>query len=86
MRKRHRDADSPPASDEMLAKLQSLSKAPARLQDAVRRFRGPQKAPTKKMVSLRLSQETLERYRKTGHGWMTRMSADLDKAAKKLPV
>jgi len=34
-----------------------------------RRGRGPQKAPTKKLVSLRLDRDVLERFRKTGPGW-----------------
>jgi len=35
--------------------------------------RGPQKAPTKKLVSLRLSAEVLEHYKATGAGWQTRI-------------
>jgi uncharacterized protein (DUF4415 family) len=39
--------------------------------------RGPQKAPTKVRVSLRLSREVLEYFRATGDGWQTRMDSAL---------
>ncbi|MBF0168856.1 MAG: BrnA antitoxin family protein [Alphaproteobacteria bacterium] len=45
-----------------------------------RRGRGPQKTPTKKLVSLRLSQEVLDHFKATGPGWQTR----IDKALKKV--
>jgi uncharacterized protein (DUF4415 family) len=49
-----------------------------------RRGRGPQKAPTKQPVSLRLSRLTLETYRATGRGWQSRISDDLDRLAKRM--
>jgi uncharacterized protein (DUF4415 family) len=36
--------------------------------------RGPQKTPTKKLVSLRLDQDVLERARAGGPGWQTRIN------------
>jgi uncharacterized protein (DUF4415 family) len=39
-----------------------------------RRHRGPQKAPTKRMVSLRLDVDVLERYRASGKGWQSRVN------------
>jgi uncharacterized protein (DUF4415 family) len=39
--------------------------------------RGPQKAPTKVRVSLRLSREVVEFFRATGDGWQTRMDGEL---------
>lgn len=42
--------------------------------------RGPQKAPTKKQVSLRLSPEVLAHFRATGRGWQTRIDEMLKKA------
>jgi uncharacterized protein (DUF4415 family) len=39
--------------------------------------RGPQKAPTKVRVSLRLSREVVEYFRATGDGWQTRMDGEL---------
>lgn len=41
--------------------------------------RGPQKTPTKRLISLRLSQEVLDHYRSLGPGWQT----SIDEALKK---
>jgi uncharacterized protein (DUF4415 family) len=41
--------------------------------------RGPQKAPTKRLVSLRLSLEVVEHYKATGPGWQTRIDEALKK-------
>ena len=35
--------------------------------------RGPQKAPTKERISLRLSRDVVETFRATGDGWQTRI-------------
>ncbi len=43
--------------------------------------RGPQKAPTKKLVSLRLSPEVLTYFRSTGDGWQSRIDEALRKIA-----
>lgn len=45
--------------------------------------RGPQKAPTKKLVSLRLSPEVIEHFRSTGPGWQTRIDSTLRQAIRK---
>jgi uncharacterized protein (DUF4415 family) len=39
--------------------------------------RGPQKAPTKKRITIRLSREVVERFRESGGGWQTRVDAAL---------
>jgi uncharacterized protein (DUF4415 family) len=39
--------------------------------------RGPQKAPTKERITIRLSPEVLARFRATGEGWQSRMDAAL---------
>ena len=39
--------------------------------------RGPQKAPTKEQVTLRLDREVLEHFRHGGPGWQTRLSDTL---------
>jgi len=39
--------------------------------------RGPQKAPTKERVTIRLSREVVERFRESGDGWQTRVDAAL---------
>ncbi|MDR3738493.1 MAG: BrnA antitoxin family protein [Terracidiphilus sp.] len=45
--------------------------------------RGPQKAPTKKLVSLRLSPEVIEHFKAKGPGWQTRIDTTLRKSIKK---
>ncbi len=45
--------------------------------------RGPQKAPTKKLVSLRLSAEVVDHFKSSGRGWQTRIDGTLREAIKK---
>jgi uncharacterized protein (DUF4415 family) len=42
--------------------------------------RGPQKAPTKQQVTLRLDRDVLDRFRSTGPGWQSRINNALKKA------
>jgi len=39
--------------------------------------RGPQRAPTKERITIRLSREVVEQFRESGEGWQTRMDAAL---------
>ena len=39
--------------------------------------RGPQKAPTKERITIRLSPEVVQPFRATGDGWQTRLDAAL---------
>ena len=39
--------------------------------------RGPQKAPTKELVSIRLSRNVVASFRASGHGWQTRIDRAL---------
>ena len=41
------------------------------------KVRGPQKAPTKERISIRLSPEVVQRFRDTGDGWQTRVDTAL---------
>jgi uncharacterized protein (DUF4415 family) len=45
--------------------------------------RGPQKTPTKQLVSLRLSQEVLEYFKAKGPGWQTQIDQTLKSAIRK---
>src|SRR6476620_11076581 len=47
----------------------------------MRKGRGPNKAPTKKLVSLRLSPEVLTHLKADGPGWQTRIDESLVKIA-----
>ena len=51
--------------------------------DIRRGKRGPQKAPTKKLISLRLSPEVVEHFKATGPGWQTRIDGALRESIKK---
>ncbi len=42
--------------------------------------RGPQKAPTKEQVTLRLDRDVLDRFRAAGAGWQRRINEALKKA------
>ena len=44
---------------------------------AVLRTRGPQHAPTKEQISIRLSREVLDGFRAFGDGWQTRIDGAL---------
>jgi uncharacterized protein (DUF4415 family) len=48
---------------------------------AYRRTRGRQKAPVKRLVSLRLDPDVVEHFRATGPGWQGRINEALRKAA-----
>jgi uncharacterized protein (DUF4415 family) len=41
------------------------------------RARGPQNAPTKERITIRLSRDVAEKFRATGDGWQTRIDAAL---------
>ena len=46
--------------------------------------RGPQKAPRKMPISLRLDQSVIDAFKATGEGWQSKMNEALAKAAKRL--
>jgi uncharacterized protein (DUF4415 family) len=48
----------------------------------VRRGRGPQKAPTKQRITIRLSPEVVEHFRASGKGWQNRLDEALAKLVK----
>jgi uncharacterized protein (DUF4415 family) len=49
---------------------------------AYQRTRGRQKAPVKRLVSLRLDPDVVEHFRATGPGWQGRINEALRKAAR----
>jgi uncharacterized protein (DUF4415 family) len=62
--------DSPPLSEEILARLQPVAKTHPNIPP---RVRGPQKYPTKIPVSLRLSPQVIEYFKSMGKGWQTHL-------------
>jgi uncharacterized protein (DUF4415 family) len=90
MKKRRAHADdAPELGDEFFSRATRIGDGPAALTAAIksefqkRRGRGKQKAPTKVLISLRLSRGTIEAYRHTGPGWQARIDTDLASAAKR---
>jgi uncharacterized protein (DUF4415 family) len=75
-------SDNPPVTEQDFAAMRPAREvlSPEFLASvAKRRGRGPQKAPTKKLVSLRIDPDVLEKYRAEGPGWQARMNAVLRK-------
>ena len=77
------DPENPEWSAEDIAQAKPFAEVFPELAASYRRTRGPQKAPTKKLVSLRLSPEVLEHFRATGPGWQSRINDALLAAVKR---
>jgi uncharacterized protein (DUF4415 family) len=75
------DEENPEWTDADFARSKSLDHFPelARLVRG-RGERGPQKAPTKQQVTLRLDRDVVNRFRSTGPGWQSRINDALKKA------
>ena len=77
--------DSPELTDEELASLRPAREVlPPEIFEALTKRkpgqRGPQKAPTKALVSLRIDKDILERFKSGGAGWQSRINEALRKA------
>lgn len=78
-KRKREDPDNPFWTREMMLSAKPLSEMPESLQrlaasqrlDASQK-RGPQKAPTKVLTSIRLSQDVLQGLKATGPGWQSR--------------
>lgn len=79
------DEDNPFWTPEDWARAQPASELPPEILAAFPRtkLRGPQKAPTKVPVSLRLSREVVDHFKATGSGWQSRIDEALKDAIKK---
>jgi uncharacterized protein (DUF4415 family) len=75
-------SDNPEWTDEDYARARPFTEVFPQLAKSIRRGRGPNKAPTKKLVSLRLSPEVVEHFKSQGPGWQSRIDDTLRKAAK----
>ncbi|MEO7029677.1 MAG: BrnA antitoxin family protein [Acidobacteriaceae bacterium] len=72
-------ADNPKWTREDIKGAMRLHELPANVQRAIRNVRGPQKTPTKVLVSIRLSPDIVETLRASGDGWQTRVDDILRK-------
>ena len=73
--------ESPPLTDEQIARMRPASEVVPDIVAAYLRRRGPQRAPTKRLISLRLDPDVIEHFRARGKGWQARINATLRKAA-----
>lgn len=72
------DEENPEWTEEDFKRAKPFSALPASLQATLRRApRGPQKAPVKERITIRLSPEVVASFRATGEGWQTRLDAAL---------
>lgn len=75
------DVDNPEWTAEEVRQARPLMDVlPKETAAAVRRYRGqrgPQKSPTKELVSLRVDREVVAAYRATGSGWQKRANEAL---------
>jgi uncharacterized protein (DUF4415 family) len=70
-------SDNPEWTKEDFATAKPFAEVFPELAASIRKGRGPNKAPTKKLVSLRLSGQVIEAYKAKGPGWQSRIDADL---------
>jgi uncharacterized protein (DUF4415 family) len=82
------DAENPEWTSEMFARAKSATKVfpdlVAYSEKRKRGQRGPQKAPVKEPIKLRVDHDVLARYRASGPGWQSRMNQALRRAARSL--
>lgn len=76
------DRDNPPINEEFAKGFRPAIEVAPDLVRRMRGQRGPQKAPTKRLVSLRLDPDVIEHFRATGPGWQARINDALRKSAR----
>lgn len=74
------DAENPAWTDAKFRNAKTFRELPADLQRALKRGRGPQRTPTKKLISIRLSGDVLAALRAKGPGWQGLADETLRKA------
>ena len=73
--------DNPEWTDEMIASARPASEVlPPEIAAMLVRRRGPQAAPIKKAITLRLDPDVLDKFKSTGPGWQSRMNEALRQA------
>ena len=78
---READRDNPEWTSKDFARARPAHEVLPDVVAAFRRFRGKQRRPTKRLVSLRLDGDVIEHFRARGKGWQSRINATLRKAA-----
>ena len=81
------DAENPEWTEQEIRDARPLMDLlPKETAAAIRRYRGqrgPQKKPTKQLISLRIDRDVVAAYRATGRGWQTRANDVLRAHVKK---
>ena len=84
---RRPDAENPEWTEQEIRDARPLMDVlPKETAAAVRRYRGqrgPQRNPTKQLISLRIDRDVIAAYRATGRGWQTRANDVLRAYVKK---
>jgi uncharacterized protein (DUF4415 family) len=80
-----RDPDAFEITDDMWARARPAIEVMPEIVEAYRRRRGPQKAPTKELISLRLDRDVVTHFRKRGAGWQRSINDVLRRAARLSP-
>jgi uncharacterized protein (DUF4415 family) len=75
-------SDNPEWTKADFARAKPFAEAMPELAASIRKGRGPNKAPTKKLVSLRLSPDVLDHFKAKGPGWQSKIDDALRKAAR----
>jgi uncharacterized protein (DUF4415 family) len=76
-------SNNPELTKTDIARARPFAEAFPDLAASLRKARGPNKSPTKKLVSLRLSPDVIEHFKSTGAGWQSRIDETLRKAVKR---
>ena len=74
------DRDNPEWTAEDFRRAKPASSLPAEILKSFPRTRGPQKEPTKVPVSIRLSPEVVDHFKRGGKGWQARIDETLTQA------
>lgn len=72
-------------TEEDLKDFLTFDQLPPKMQKLLLGLRGPQKAPTKQQISIRLSRDVLDAWRATGPGWQSRIDDALRAAMPAIP-
>src|SRR5438067_567976 len=80
-----RDPDAFEITDEMWKRMRPAVEAVPEIVAAYHRSRGPQKAPTKQLVSIRLDRDVIAHFRARGPGWQRRINEALRRVARLKP-
>lgn len=74
-------SDNPEWTEKDFAKARPFTEAFPGIASTIRKGRGPNKAPTKKLISLRLSPAVIEHFKAKGEGWQAEIDKTLAKVA-----